>query len=250
MNIPKSVFNVPLPKIPQTPTWHSTLEDIKKYVVYISTPNGTGTGFLIASSKEERIVGIATALHVISNAHEWGQPIKIRYDQSDATVLLKESDRSIHWDKKTDSALIRFSNGKIKLPIENPSLIERDKHMKEGVELGWCGYPAVYSSKLCFFSGRVSAWLDDHYAYLVDGVAINGVSGGPAFEEYGDIVGFVTAYIPNRATGEALPGVSLIRSIAPYMEWFDELKKIPPKASSDSPLPKKSENGIETKNTG
>ena len=219
--------------------WYETLDIVRKHVVHISTPDGSGTGFLIATSKEEKIVGIATALHVVSYALEWGQPIKIRYDISGATILLKEPDRSIHWDKNTDSALIRFSQDKLPLPEKPIILIERGKFYREGVEIGWCGYPSVYSSKLCFFSGCISAWLRNEDAYLVDGVIINGVSGGPAFTTFPTLMGFVTAYIPNRATGEALPGVGLIRSVAYYIDLFEQLKPLPAQATSDSPIPQK-----------
>ena len=90
--------------------------------------------------------------------------------------------------------------------------------------------------KLCFFSGRVSAYLAEENAYLVDGVAINGVSGGPAFHETGKIIGLVTAYIVNRATGEALPGVSLIRSVASLRDAFKDMGRQPTRASSDSKI--------------
>lgn len=220
------------------PKWHETLAFVKNYVVSVKTPNGSGTGFLITSSKTEKVVGIATASHVVDYAHEWGQPIKIGHYLSGEITLLKESDRSVHWDPNTDSALIRFPKGKLPLSEQGPYLIERGLHMKEGVEIGWCGFPAVYPSKLCFFSGRVSAWLKSLEAYLIDGVAINGVSGGPAFSLFGEIIGMVTAYIPNKT----LPGVALVRSLTTYLNWLEELKPMPTKAESDSPVPPKLEN--------
>jgi hypothetical protein len=65
---------------------------------------------------------------------------------------------------------------------------------------------------------------------LVDGVAINGVSGGPAFlpvdKDQFILGGMVSAYIPNRATGESLPGVCVVRSIGPYQEMLKEFKTI------------------------
>ena len=62
----------------------------------------------------------------------------------------------------------------------------------------------------------------------MDGVAINGVSGGPAFvqddKENAILVGLVTEYRPNYATGAPLPGVSLVRSINPLVKHYATLK--------------------------
>lgn len=69
---------------------------------------------------------------------------------------------------------------------------------------------------LCFFSGSISAYLPDRNSYLVDGVAINGVSGGPAvvIEDDGiTVIGVVSAYIPNLATGQVLPGLCQLSDV-------------------------------------
>ena len=85
-----------------------------------------------------------------------------------------------------------------------------DSSVKPGVEVGWVGYPYL-APGLCFFSGHISAHQEGRY--FIDGVAIEGVSGGPAFfyrsaEPEGiRILGSVTAYNPNRLKGEALPGL-------------------------------------------
>jgi hypothetical protein len=71
--------------------------------------------------------------------------------------------------------------------------------------------------------------------YFVDGVAINGVSGGPTFAINQDnkvqIIGLVSAYVPNRATGAQLPGFCVVRDILPLyqtiktLQSFEEAKK-------------------------
>ena len=60
-------------------------------------------------------------------------------------------------------------------------LAPKDMFLRVGNDIGWLGFPAVEATRVCFFGGRVSAWNPNAKAYLVDGVAINGVSGGPAF---------------------------------------------------------------------
>ena len=76
----------------------------------------------------------------------------------------------------------------------------------------------------------MSCFLHDDRAYLVDGVAINGVSGGPAFcvlpEDELHFVGVVTAYIPNRVSGESLPGVCFVAGISPLYHVVKEIKSI------------------------
>ena len=82
---------------------------------------------------------------------------------------------------------------------------------------------------LCFFSGKISAlkqYRSERYgdtkAYLIDGVAINGVSGGPVIHSNPadgiQIVGTVSAYWANRATGESLPGLSVAQDVSHFHE--------------------------------
>jgi hypothetical protein len=100
---------------------------------------------------------------------------------------------------------------------------------------------------MCFFSGTMSAWQAPKKSYLIDGVAINGVSGGPVFHcpDPGrpQIIGCVSAYHVNRATGEALPGllraqdVSHFRAAAGHIRSIDEAnaKKIEFEAQKAKP---------------
>jgi hypothetical protein len=102
--------------------------------------------------------------------------------------------------------------------------------LRIGDEVGWLGYPALgrSSDTLCFFSGNVSARQDFNHAYLIDGVAINGVSGGPVVVLADDgtpqIVGTIAAYIVNRATGEALPGLSVAQDLSHLHDTVSDIK--------------------------
>jgi hypothetical protein len=60
-------------------------------------------------------------------------------------------------------------------------------------------------------------------------VAINGVSGGPVLYSPDDnifIVGSVSAYIVNRATGEALPGLAVAQDVSHLHETVSRIRTI------------------------
>src|SRR5207245_1634657 len=67
-----------------------------------------------------------------------------------------------------------------------------------GIDVGWLGFPNIEPNTLCFFAGTLSARQEARKGYLIDGVAINGVSGGPVFHcpspEAVQIIGCVSAY--------------------------------------------------------
>ena len=202
-------------------SWATCLELIKPYVYKIFTPQGSGTGFQISYAKNKQFIGISTALHVIDHAHDWEEPIKVSHYASGNTAIIREADRVVFAYPDKDLAFLLFNVGELPANKTDLDMIAPDKRLKQGVHMGWCGFPAVAPNELCFFTGHMSSWLSNQESYLVDGVAINGVSGGPAFTPTDDgprICGVVSAYVPNRATGEALPGVCLIRDIAQYQD--------------------------------
>jgi hypothetical protein len=92
--------------------------------------------------------------------------------------------------------------------------------------------PLLQSIPSVFFSGNVSAVWNFRNAYLIDGVAINGVSGGPVVyspDASGDnvqIVGAISAYRANRATGEALPGLSIAQDVAHFQAMLSHVRTL------------------------
>lgn len=217
--------------------WEQVVNEVSKYIVRIETPNGYGTGFVCLYNEDKSICGIATALHVVEHSSQWEQPIRIFHDESNKHRLLKEEDRMIFRDYETDSAVIVFQTGEddIPLPTDLIQLHETGSPISIGVKVGWLGFPQIQSYTLCFFSGNISAWLDFRKAYLIDGVSINGVSGGPVLyvtqDEKVEIVGIISAYRANRALGEALPGLSIAQDVSHFhnvvarVRSFDEAKK-------------------------
>jgi hypothetical protein len=212
--------------------WDDAINTISHHVVKIETPTGYGTGFLSFYNSSGDWCGIATAAHVVSHTDEWQQPIRIMNDASTTPRFLKAEERIIYLDNATDSAVVLFFKGDLQLPERPITLSPMGEPCKIGVDVGWLGYPAIEPHTLCFFTGTVSARQSARKAYLIDGVAINGVSGGPVFHcptpSGVQIIGCVTAYHVNRATGETLPGllraqdVSHFHSVAGHIRNLDE----------------------------
>jgi hypothetical protein len=226
--------------------WHQVVATVRPYVFKVETPRASGTGFLFAYSVDKKLCHVATAAHVVEHADKWDEPIDVTHFQSGKTArLIPGPDRAVPVDKNLDTAAITFLKGDMDLPPNLLPLIAPDKHLKVGVELGWLGFPAVPLADLCFFSGRVSNWIGKSEFYFVDGVAINGVSGGPAFE-YDEnensvkIVGIISAYIPNRATGEVLPGLLVVRDVTHLHSVIQATRSIEEAAQKKAELKKSS----------
>lgn len=212
--------------------WAAALADVKKHVYLIETPRASGTAFLFSADIQGHFIALATAYHTISQAHRWREPIRLTHLTSGKDTFLQYDERFIFEDARKDIALVIFYKDRLEYPPSKLRTIPDDRVLREGVQIGWCGFPCVAPKVLCFFTGYVSAWIPDEEAYLVDGVAINGVSGGPVFrlidEEKPSLVGLVTEYRPNLSTGSPLPGVSLVRaisSISPLSKVLSQVDK-------------------------
>jgi trypsin-like peptidase len=233
--------------------WAEAIEVLQPYVVKIATPRGSGTGFLVSRSFTTNICAVATAAHVVDNANYWEEPLRIHHYLSGESILLRTGDRAIFLKEEVDTAAVLFDGSQFELPGNPLDLTPEQKHLKPGYEIGWLGFPAFASSSLCFFSGRVSAWLEERESYLANGVVINGVSGGAAFyvgEEGLTLIGVVSAYIPNRATGETLPGLCEIRGVGQYQELAKQFESLDQARSEQTapdapPPPPPEEPGIE-----
>lgn len=241
--------------------WHHAVNALRPFIFRIKTPGGSGTGFLLSRSEgdEDRICGVATAAHVVKHAEEWEQPIRIEHFETKRSIMLRPKDRAVFMDVPQDTAAIVFDPGELGLPNDPPGLIEEGKMKKVGVEVGWMGFPALAPDNLCFFSGRISSHNETETAYLVDGVAINGVSGGPTLwlgHKKVEIIGVVSAYVPNVATGETLPGLVLVSDVEYLQEVVEKLKSIDDAKDKQTEVekalaqdrPEKKDGGISSKN--
>ena len=176
--------------------------------------------------------GVATAAHVVKHADEWFEPIKIR--NSSGMLFLPADKRYMFVDNNSDSAIIFFFKSELNFPELPITLRPIGSPCGIGSEIGWVGYPVIDPDTLCFFSGTISARKESERAYNIDGVAINGISGGPVFHlptpDPNDmqIIGAISAYRPNMFSGQPLPGlaqardVSHFHAIASHIESIDQ----------------------------
>ena len=212
--------------------WDIIVDKLNSHIVKIETQDGHGTGFLALYNEDKTLCGVATAMHVVARADEWQQPIRLKHHLSGKTVFIeaKKDERAIWLDPETDSAVILFPKKEFPLPEDSISLLPRESSINIGIEVGWLGFPSVAPDDLCFFSGNISAQQEIRKAYLIDGVAINGVSGGPVFhatEADGiRIVGIVTEYWANQARIGTLPGLLLAQDVSHFHGAASRLKTI------------------------
>ena len=208
--------------------WDRAIKMVSPHVVKISTPSGYGTGFLTFYNHDKSWCGIATAAHVVSHADEWRHLIKITQPHSNVVASRPHNERVIILDIKTDSAIVLCLKGDLQFPEVPIALLPMGEPCGLGVDIGWLGFPIIEPSALCFFAGTVSASLAG--AYLIDGVAINGVSGGPVFQcpdsESVQIIGCVSAYHANRATGETLPGLLRAQDVSHFHGAAESIRDI------------------------
>src|SRR5262245_37403245 len=210
--------------------WNQVVKKVTPHVVRIDTPVGHGTGFIYMYNENRDICGIATALHVVTHADQWRQPIRIFQPSSERVAFLNAGERVVfpEWNKESAAVVIPYRD--LEFPEEPIPLFPTETPLGIGVEVGWLGFPAIEANTLCLFSGSVSARQDHRNAYLIDGVAINGVSGGPVVYSDGvddvRIVGTVSAYQANRATGEALPGLLIAQDVSHFHAVLKHVKSI------------------------
>ena len=213
--------------------WHEAYEKVFPYCVRIDSETGFGTGFLFAYNKNKKIAAIATAAHVVNDVNWWLKPLRIIHYQSNSSILLVPENRAIWIDQQNrDAATVIVNAELLPFPEATLPLLVPKHHLKIGVEVAWAGFPAIAPNNFCFLSGPISFFLESESTYLIDGVAINGVSGGPVFRKLTkdqalpELVGIVSAYRANRRATDTLPGLLVAQDITPVHEHLQQMNNL------------------------
>jgi hypothetical protein len=212
--------------------WSNVAGDVLPYVVRIEAPDGYGSGFYIGKTIHDGqpCAAIATMAHVVDYAFKWLSPLRIRSQDASTALVAEQFHIAINSD--LDLALVEIPRDALKFPTDTLPMADSSALIEPGSSVAWCGYPNIADSTCCFFAGHISATLAEHGDYLVDGVVIHGLSGAPAFIYDGKrpvIVGVMAQYVPNRASGETLPGLGSVRNAAHLWSFLTPAKKAPRK---------------------
>jgi hypothetical protein len=209
--------------------WDEVVDHVSKSVFRLYAGSSAGTGFLIGLGRDKRsgacFANIATAWHVLQSLP--GTTDELEIVTSDRKTVFSSSADRIGFYPIGDA---RYDTGLIVVRTDQPlfdnnmllPLFPHDSMLAKGSDIGWLGFPGIVEPEICFFHGHVSGYINDPPTYLVDGVAINGVSGGPAFDNRCHVVGLVSAYVPNRVDEKTtLPGLMALVPINAIRYWME-----------------------------
>lgn len=213
------------PRFPEL-TWYEAAERVGRATYRLYTDHAMGTGFLlmVGKSPEQYSAILATAWHVVSDAVE-GTSLRVCDRTGKEVTRSRDGNIAVlEIGTEIDCAIVVITSEQevfsqdLLLPI-----LPHEVQFRQGTEIGWMGYPAIVEPELCFFHGHVAGMLRKPPVYLVDGVAINGVSGGPVFDNRCHLAGLVSAYLPNQVDEKTiLPGVSWMIPINFIYAWLSK----------------------------
>lgn len=122
-------------------SWQHCVDVVKPHVVRLTTPTGHGTGFLV--HRRGCWVAVATARHVVADAHERGVPIEVHWKNLDAETV-PVAGRILRVDPERDFAVLAWLVDRSVapfLPEEPLPLLGHKSFVRTGVTVGWLGYP-------------------------------------------------------------------------------------------------------------
>ena len=210
------------------PSWAETLSKVEPLIVRVLAGNSQGTAFAIGVSTNDggSHTMFATARHVVRDV--LGNDESLDMVAADGSLISTLTSGPVRvylvGPPECDTALIAVPTKKPLFHQDALQPMPLETMLRRGVPLGWLGYPGLVAPELCFFHGVVAGHMERPPIYLVDGVAINGVSGGPAFDQSGLLVGLISAYVPNQLEpGLTLPGLMIVVPLNLVRLWMQDL---------------------------
>ena len=202
--------------------WDEISRLTEKVVFLVELGTTTGTCFAVsispAKNKKNKIYTFATAWHVIEKLTHSNKPIKLTTaDKSKAYEIMHDRYEIFReGPKELDTGIIEVET---EMPLVSKKnllpMLDFDELLPRGSEIAAVGFPGLANEEFCFFRGVVSGYGKRPPSYLVDGVVLNGVSGGPAVDQRARIIGLVSSYLPNRIDrNTTLPGLTTLIPIS------------------------------------
>jgi len=207
--------------------WHAVADQIRPYILRIQTRQKVGTGFICRKIPQAQLTVIITAGHVVDDCDHSSDPISFLHVSSGSLGLYQPG----HWRKfhaKTgDHAVIIIKGSENFLPDQELGTLDDSVFVKQGREVGWFGFPRIFPTTLCFFSGIIAAYQEEKGIYIIDGSGIHGLSGGPVFHNNLDrtsIIGILTEYHPNFTDTGPFPGLVVAHDLSFLKEPLEQVK--------------------------
>lgn len=180
--------------------WWDIAEVIARQTFQVLRVTCSGTAFLVSQGIEKdsphRHYCFATAWHVIDDAIEDNRFVLYRaHDKLTIDVDVKRIMTARLGPASFDLGFIFLRTVDDLLPPEDMMPIRGLKTFPSlGEDLGWYGYPGSLKHEPMFCRGTLACFRSNPHAYLINGVAYPGMSGGAVADQYGWVVGVVSEW--------------------------------------------------------
>lgn len=213
--------------------WDKVVDRVARIVFRLLAGDWAGTCFAVSigtlPQSEATYYMFATAWHVVKDITGSQQPIYMVAADDKTVCEAKAGCYAVFrlGSEVFDTALIMVRSPEAIVSLSDLlPIFPPESQLPRGTEIGLVGFPGIVGSEFCFFTGTISGYLNSPPSYLVDGVAISGVSGGPAFDNRAQIIGLVSSYIPNQVNEYmTLPGLLTLIPIGLVRYWMESKMK-------------------------
>ena len=206
--------------------WVKSFREYSQSVFLAECAGTLGTAWIVSARDDAFLV--ATAAHVVMGAITSNDVIKLRHEACDTPIIFNPSKERIIHSPDVDLAVIEVHEPPPARPVPLAHRVspEPGKHLLGiaplGIEVGWAGFSETVTRvfglpTITFCRGVISAVGQTEaatYRYCLDGNVNRGMSGGPAWDINGAVMGMIVAYsgvpAPPDGANIAWPGFGII----------------------------------------